>query len=291
MGAGGRIAMLVMVALLVFIVLVLITDATVKVNGLPGSSSDEDLQNASRLLTWTTVSCWVVLVLVAFGIGMVIYYSKKSPVKVGGAMVNTMLVFLLLMLFIMGVMAAAAASSIEKSGQSVSGDGKAAYNDCVAAAILSLTTVGLLIIGLLIFAAQRHKQNKKLHQVEEAIEMGDAERLEELTGKKKNKLEREAQYYLEKSEKEKEMPRSSTSSRKKGSARTTGTSGSTTNMDSPTVEQAMKMMRALQSSGTSGGGSSGGGSGAGSGSSNEDTMKMALELAKMGQKYYNAGKR
>ena len=203
MGMGGRIALLVMVGLLVFIVLVLITDATVKVNELPDATSNGDLQDASRLLTWTTVACWVSLVMIAIGIGIVIYNGSSAVAKAGGGMINGLLVFLLLMLFVMGVMASAAASSIDASGQNVDGDGKAAYNNCVAAAILSLTTVGLLIIGMIMMAAQRHKHNKKVREVEEAIEIGDTERLEQLTGKGyKSKGRRDAEKYLQTAEKQ-----------------------------------------------------------------------------------------
>lgn len=182
MGLGGNITLLVLAALIVIISLILITDATVKVNEIDDYQENSDLVDASQYLTWMTVSAWIVLVLVAFGIGMLIYNGGSGAAKVGGIIVSALLVFMILILFVMGVMAALAADSIYKSGKSTSGNGKTAYNNCVVVAILSMTSIGLLIIMSIIYLVQRHKRAKMRRQLTEGIKSGDTSKIvEDLT--------------------------------------------------------------------------------------------------------------
>ncbi len=179
MGMGGSITLLVVCGLIVAVCLVLITDAAAKVNSIPDYSSNSDLNDASKYLTWMTVTAWIVLVLVLIGVGMVIYYGKKSG-KSGGLVVNALLVFLIILIFAMGIMAAISADKIYKSGVSNSGDGKTAYNDCVVVAILSLTSIGLLIIMGILILVQKHKKDKIKHGFTEAVRTGNVDKLKEI---------------------------------------------------------------------------------------------------------------
>lgn len=138
---------LVIVLVIVLIVsLVYITRASIAVSG----TSDPDLEKAHTYLAWTSGVLWSLIAVTIIGsIALVVFGPEFLPL-LGKTVVYLFLFAVVAVVITIGIMAAIAASYISSSPSITKDDIRAAYDDCVIAAVITLATIGIIIIGMYI---------------------------------------------------------------------------------------------------------------------------------------------
>ncbi|CAH6419527.1 Hypothetical protein POVR2_LOCUS29 [uncultured virus] len=135
---------LVIVFIVILIVsLVYITRASVAVSG----TSDPSLEQAYTYLAWTSGVLWsVIAVAIIASIALVVFGPEFLPLF-GKTFIYLFLFMTIAVVIAIGVMAAIAASYIAQSPSVSKDDIKKAYDDCIIAAVITLGSIGLMLIG------------------------------------------------------------------------------------------------------------------------------------------------
>lgn len=181
---GWLTAILIVALLVIWIVCgYYITQASVDLTSY--KSKDKDLDNAywytfwAAFVTWFLVGAAVLLI-----IGLIVLAIVAAPEEAGGAsaieglsgvvgqinelgwikwlagwFVTGTLITATVLVALTGILAALAADSIHSSPELKEGGLKQAYDDCVIAAIIALTSVGLLLIAAIIFEILDYRKN------------------------------------------------------------------------------------------------------------------------------------
>ena len=137
-----------LILVVVFIVilitsLVYVTRASVAVSG----TTDPDLQEAHTYLAWTSGVLWALIGVAIIGsIALVVFGPEFLPL-IGKTSVYVFLFLLVVVVIAIGIMAAIAASHIARSPSVTKDDIKGAYDDCIIAAVITLGTIGLMLLG------------------------------------------------------------------------------------------------------------------------------------------------
>ena len=119
------------------------TDAARRVTDITGWDSYPDLRSAHTLLSWSAVAAWLGLALVIILLVLYFIYGFET-IEITGNLVTYLFLFGVLGLVILvGVLSAVAADKINKANVS---DNKGAYKQAIIAAVLSLGTLGIIIL-------------------------------------------------------------------------------------------------------------------------------------------------
>lgn len=126
--------------------LVYITRASVAIEG----TNDVDLQKAHSYLAWASGVLWTLIALAIIGsIALVVFGPEFLPL-LGKTTVYIFLFLVVAVVIAIGVIAAIGASYIAQSSQLSKDAIRAAYDDCIIAAVLTLGTIGLTLLGFYI---------------------------------------------------------------------------------------------------------------------------------------------
>lgn len=138
---------LVIVLVIVLIIsLVYITRASIAVSG----TSDPDLEKAYTYLAWTSGILWTLIAISVIGsIALVVFGPEFLPL-LGKTVVYLFLFAVVAAAVTVGIMAAIASAYISYSPSITKDNIRAAYDDCVIAAVITLGTIGVIILGFYI---------------------------------------------------------------------------------------------------------------------------------------------
>ena len=166
----------------VIISLVYVTKAVDDIESIDDYQDNDDLSKAHEYLLWTSIACWITLGLLVIGVILLFVYGSEFAYAGGGWISNGILLFLIAMCITVGVIAAVAAGRIFSSGESGSGAGQTAYSDTIIAAVISLSLVGILFIGWIIYMlVRRSKAKKKAEAMDKLNQLKTEKYLDKIT--------------------------------------------------------------------------------------------------------------
>jgi hypothetical protein len=162
-----------------------ITDASIKLTPY----TDPVLVNAYWDTFWAAVITWgLIAITIILVILIIIFFSEffllpSSNESSGPSLFSIIfLIVAVILVLTTGILAAFAASWIAQSTQFSQGDQtlKICHSDCVIAASLCLTAVGLMIIGIIIFIVLAVKQSRRNAKAKELIKQINDEKKRQL---------------------------------------------------------------------------------------------------------------
>ena len=158
-----------------------------------GGSDDTGLKDAHKYLTWTAVVGWICIALIIVGVVLFLIFGEELVLFLGGWIITGLMLLITAMAITVGILAAVAASKIRGSDAyktSTDSDHDKAtkgYTDTIVSASVALGTVGLLVIGIIIYYASKKKKEKLKAEAHQNIQKLKTEAaLEELTEKKEH---------------------------------------------------------------------------------------------------------
>ena len=145
--------------------------ASSKVTGLSGYSTNNKLKSAHKYLTIAAVVGFITVFFLLVGAGLSIFFAPEAAEAgaVTGASPKNYIVYGLLFLcliavFVVGILAAIAATEINESGVQ---NNNLSYRNSIIAAVLSIVVSVLIIIALIIRVA--YKPKKKIEPIDKDI--------------------------------------------------------------------------------------------------------------------------
>lgn len=169
-----------LIALILLIVAgVFATKAAVDVARVKDYGKDPDLSHAHKYLTASAVMTWVsvglgfIVLIIGFSAG--VYFSPGPAHQatfetvsktatgghgIGGTSMIVLTVITTILLLMTGILSAVAASDMKKS--KVAGElYKSGYNSAITAAVIAIGSIGLFVIGMIVYFVSKGSETKK----------------------------------------------------------------------------------------------------------------------------------
>ena len=131
------------------------------------SENDSDLESAHKWLTWTAVISWISVALIILGGILYAYWGLGNIVKTGNWVIYIMLFLSMVLVILIGIFSAIAASKMNNT----EADNKGAYHQAIVAAVLGIVGF-ILILTLLLITFFYKPKNKFISMLSAAAEGG-----------------------------------------------------------------------------------------------------------------------